>query len=132
MTPTGISAGETTVRATTSHASRKTPPAASEAGTSRRCSGPNASRHACGTIIPTKPIGPHCDTTAAVINETVKNSTVRTRPTFTPRAPEFSSPSVRMSSSRVSSAAAASPATSAGTILSASAKPVANTPPIIQ
>src|SRR6266508_4934253 len=57
-TPTESSAGATTVRASVSAASRKAPPASRAAGTRSRLSGPSSIRSACGTMRPTKPMGP--------------------------------------------------------------------------
>ena len=66
--------------------------------------GADQRRQMCGTIRPTKPIGPQTATTAPTISETAKNSKSLVRPTLTPRLKANSSPvptgSIRASDTR--------------------------------
>ena len=96
MTPTGISAGASRVRAAVSAASRNMPPTSAEAGSRSRWSGPIIIRTACGITIPTKPIKPLTDTTAPESRAEVKNTVFLTLSTSTPKDRADSSPSVRM------------------------------------
>ena len=57
-TPTGISDGAMTVRATVSARTRSMAPSKAEAGRRKRWSGPQIIRTRWGTIRPTKPIKP--------------------------------------------------------------------------
>ncbi len=67
-----LKAGARRVRAMVSEAMRKEAPSKAEAGRRRRWSGPKSNRTEWGTIRPTKPINPHTETEAAVINEARK------------------------------------------------------------
>src|SRR5699024_4154113 len=64
--PTGSSAGASAVRATMSARTRNAAPTSSDSGRSSRWPGPITSRTACGMTIPTNPMSPLTETTAAV------------------------------------------------------------------
>ena len=85
-------------------------PVSAEAGSSRRWSGPNTSRAACGTIRPTKPIGPVTETTAAVSREASRRPMPRAVSTDTPSERAASSPAESRFRSRPSVASARRPA----------------------
>ena len=75
MIPTGISVGASKVRANVSQIIKKLAPNNMDVGISILRSDPTKSRTICGTINPTKPIGPQVATTVPVISEAVMNPT---------------------------------------------------------
>ena len=74
-TPTGISVGAMMVRAKVSQMTRKAPPRKKDPGINSRWSGPTSMRRVCGTISPTKPIGPLNAVTAPVRIDAAKYET---------------------------------------------------------
>src|SRR5262245_36501549 len=111
-TPTGSSAGAMTVRAATSQIARKAPPPSRQAGARKRWSCPTQRRSMCGTISPTKPIGPATATSAPIISEETPSTRRRRRTRSTPRLAASSSPvRRRFRSQRSASSTAAPPST---------------------
>src|SRR5713101_2644870 len=92
MTPTESSAGATTLRASVSASSRKAPPPSTAAGITRRLSGPSNIRRTCGTISPTKPMGPTKATTAEVRSAAPAKTRRLSRSASTPSCWALSSP----------------------------------------
>src|SRR6266850_2546497 len=124
ITPTESSAGATTLRASVSAASRKAPPASAEVGTRRRLSWPTTLRNTCGTISPTKPMGPVKATTVPVSSAAATNTRRLSRSASTPswlaasspRASKFSSRALRRISHTPRAASAANRASEAAGI----------------
>src|SRR5204863_334199 len=86
MTPTDSSAGATRLRASVSAASRNAPPARAAVGTRKRLSWPTRLRNTCGTISPTKPVGPVRAATIPADNPRICASTTpKAAPLDTPR-----------------------------------------------
>src|SRR5439155_392042 len=100
ITPTESSAGATTLRASVSAASRNAPPASAAVGTRKRLSWPTSRRNTCGTISPTKPMGPVNATTVPVSSAAATNTRRLSRSASTPSWREASSPSASRFSSR--------------------------------
>src|SRR5437660_11104021 len=100
MTPTDSSAGATALRASVSAASRNAPPASAAVGTRKRLSWPTRLRNTCGTISPTKPIGPVKATTVPVSNAAATNTRRLSRSASTPSWLAASSPRASRFSSR--------------------------------
>lgn len=69
---TGSSAGAIIVLANESHITRKAPPKINDTGINILFLYETNILITCGIIIPTNPIGPVADMTAAIANETVK------------------------------------------------------------
>src|SRR5688500_4071163 len=92
MTPIGISAGATAVRARRSTRMRNEAPKRTESGNTWRYEVPASSLIAWGTMIPTNPIKPATDTAAAVASDAATTTTTRSRPTFRPRLSASRSP----------------------------------------
>ena len=74
ITPTGSSSGDMTVRAPTSHTTRKAAPKHAEAGSTTRWSEPTSKRTRCGMTMPMKPIGPANETAAPVASDALKKA----------------------------------------------------------
>ena len=85
MTPTGISVGAMTVRATVSQMIKKLAPNNIEAGINILWSGPMSKRTICGTTRPTNPMGPLIATTDPVTKEALTNPIFWILGTSTPR-----------------------------------------------
>src|SRR5439155_1458539 len=91
-TPTGSSAGESTVRAPMSARTSVTAPRRKLAGTSRACAAPRTGRIAWGTTRPTKPITPASATAAPVSSAVTARIAAVERSRSTPRVAAVSSP----------------------------------------
>ena len=91
-TPTGSSIGERTVRAATSQATRNAAPTNAEAGITSRWSAPTSNLIRCGTMMPTKPIGPPTATAAPVASEALRNARRWVFSTSMPRVAALSAP----------------------------------------
>ena len=72
------------VRAITSQATRNAAPKNVDTGSTSRWSAPTSRRTRCGTMMPTKPIGPPIETAAPVASEALKNATRCARATIQP------------------------------------------------
>src|SRR5256886_674488 len=99
ITPTESSAGATTLRASVSAASRNAPPASAAVGTRKRLSWPTSPRNTCGTISPTKPMGPVNATTVPVSSAAATNTRRLSRSAFTPSSSSADRKSTRLNSS---------------------------------
>src|SRR2546430_3849144 len=99
ITPTESSAGATTLRAILSAASRNAPPASAAVGTRKRLSWPTSPRNTCGTISPTKPMGPVNATTVPVSSAAATNTRRLSRSAFTPSSSSADRKSTRLNSS---------------------------------
>src|SRR3954453_268965 len=95
MTPTGISTGASTVLERTSDRARKEAPIRNEVGIRIRWSAPTQTRIACGTMRPTKPIGPVRALPVPVSTEPLTQPNRRSLLVETPRVVAQSSPSAR-------------------------------------
>jgi len=93
--PTSVSPGLPMMRPTTSEISRSALLPKKENGIIRRISDPRKRRIRCGTIRPTKPIGPARAVVAPQSRALAAVDALRTNFTFTPRADAASSPSAR-------------------------------------
>src|ERR1700687_804311 len=92
ITPTGTSAGASTVRAPRSASTRAIAPAGMLARTRRRCVAPTRNRRACGITRPTNPTSPAMATAAPVSRAVVASTAAVVRSRSTPSAAAVSSP----------------------------------------
>src|SRR5699024_6498589 len=87
-TPTSSSPDGMRMRPTTSARVSRMAPAAADAGSSQRWSGPVKLRPRCGTMRPTKPIGPVAAVDAPARRATMAMPVIRAAGTFTPSPAE--------------------------------------------
>ena len=129
--PTGISAGARSTRARRSASTRKIAPTSTEAGSSRRWSGPKRSRATWGTTRPMKPTSPLTDTAAAVNSEPTMSRASLRRSTSTPRWAACSSPSRKALRSLARKKANTIPTSARGVTTLICDQPLAATPPMV-
>src|SRR5919108_2067192 len=131
ITPIGISAGATAVRAPTSTRIRNEAPNRTDSGRTCRDEPPARRRTVWGTMIPTNPIRPATDTAAAVASDAATTTTSRSLATWRPRLSASSSPTSTTSRSRRTSHSEATAITTEGTAIVASSHPVVPSRPRI-
>src|SRR6185369_9801410 len=111
MAPTGNSRGAIIVRATVSATITKSAPPSAAAGILIRLSLPSESLARCGTTSPTYPTDPLAATELPTNKLATRNTTIRTRPTSTPRSKASRSPSINKFNDLALSVNASAPAT---------------------
>src|SRR6185503_16481695 len=110
MAPTGNSLGAMIVRATVSATITNRAPPSAAAGILIRLSLPNESLARCGTTSPTYPIDPLAATELPTNKLATRKTTIRTRPTSTPRSNASRSPNINRFNDRAWSVSATAPA----------------------